>query len=175
MQDVIRKILDASFSLISVKPLGMIKAGDIIKEAGVSKGSFYHYFKDKYDCVSAAFIDAYFKGFYQENATFRQALIEQGKLLWSNHLVLKNVSVNDSFLLAFSAINDEYRKILRNHILNEQNKNDEIVIKAINYLSRTLSVTLYLWANDKISLEEARFLTLHFEDIVPACLKQYIL
>ena len=175
MPDVIRKILDASFELISVKPLGHIKAGDIIKKADVSKGSFYRYFKDKYDCVSASFIDAYYKSFYDDSLSFRQAFEKHAALLVQNILVLKNVSVNDSFLLAFSAINDEYRKVLRNHIYNETNKHDENIVRAINYLSRTLSVTLYLYANDKISQEEATYLVKHFEEVVPNCLKQYIL
>ena len=175
MHSVVRKILDASFELISVKPLGYIKAGDIIKKADISKGSFYRYFKDKYDCVSYAFVEVYFKCFYDNELTFKEAFLKHAVLILDNISILKNISIDDSFLLAFSAINDEYRKVLRRHIFNETNMRDENIIRAINYLSRTLSVTLYLYANDKINHDEATYLVKYFEEIVPNCLKQYIL
>lgn len=175
MHGVVRKILDASFELISNKPLGYIKAGDIIKKSDVSKGSFYRYFKDKYDCVSYAFVDKYFQCFYDKQLTFRQAFEEHAILIFNNISILKNISVDDSFLLAFSAIHDEYRKVLRRHILNDLNIRDENTNRAISYLSRTLAVTLYLYANDKIVHDDAIYLVKHFEEIVPNCLKQYIL
>ena len=43
------KILDTAFKLFTEKGINNTSVADITKEAGVAKGTFYLYFKDKYD------------------------------------------------------------------------------------------------------------------------------
>lgn len=46
-----KKLCDAAFELFSTKGLNETSIDDIAKGAGVAKGTFYLYFKDKYDIV----------------------------------------------------------------------------------------------------------------------------
>lgn len=48
-----RKIIEAAYSLIEEKGLDHIMVEDITNKAGVSKGSFYTYFKKKEDIIEA--------------------------------------------------------------------------------------------------------------------------
>ena len=43
------KLLETSFKLFTKKGINNTSVDDITKEAGVAKGTFYLYFKDKYD------------------------------------------------------------------------------------------------------------------------------
>lgn len=44
-----QKLLDSAYSLFSMKGINNTSIQDIVDEAGVAKGTFYLYFKDKYD------------------------------------------------------------------------------------------------------------------------------
>ncbi len=43
------KILDAAYELFSSKGMNMTAIDEVVKKAGVAKGTFYLYFRDKYD------------------------------------------------------------------------------------------------------------------------------
>ena len=45
----IERLLDASFELFTTKGIHKTTISDIVEKAGVAKGTFYLYFKDKYD------------------------------------------------------------------------------------------------------------------------------
>ena len=47
------KLLSAAFTLLSRKDIVDITVNDIVKEAGLAKGTFYLYFKDKYSIRDA--------------------------------------------------------------------------------------------------------------------------
>lgn len=46
-----QKIVDAAFSLLSVKPIAEVKVEDITELAGIAKGTFYVHFKSKEDVL----------------------------------------------------------------------------------------------------------------------------
>lgn len=51
------KIIGASLCEISKVPVDKISINKIIRNAGISRGSFYQYFKDKYDLLDFIFSD----------------------------------------------------------------------------------------------------------------------
>ncbi len=52
-----RKLLDAAYELAEHKELVSISIDEIVGRAGVAKGTFYLYFKDKYDLISKIILD----------------------------------------------------------------------------------------------------------------------
>lgn len=173
MHESYQHILDAAFSLISAKPLSQIKVSDIIEISKVSKGTFYRYFKDKYDCISSSYVDVFFKQLSRTDITFNQAFKNHADEIHNHKQILKNIAQNDSFLLAFSDINDAYRRYFK-MILIEKDPSlmeDSKCMKAVNYFARTCAVTLYLYGNDKISNEEILFFIDNLDDVVPNVLK----
>lgn len=61
------KLLDAAFKLFSEKGINNTSIQDIVEEAGVAKGTFYLYFKDKYDLQEVLTIKKSYELFH--NAT----------------------------------------------------------------------------------------------------------
>ncbi len=51
-QETRRKLVEASIRLFSERGFNNVKIDDICSECGVAKGTFYHYFKTKYDIIS---------------------------------------------------------------------------------------------------------------------------
>lgn len=51
-QEKYNKILDSAYELFQKNEALMVSIDDIVKGAGVAKGTFYLYFKDKYDLTS---------------------------------------------------------------------------------------------------------------------------
>ncbi|MCR5485042.1 MAG: TetR/AcrR family transcriptional regulator [Clostridiales bacterium] len=49
-------ILDAAFNLFSDKSVHTTAIDEVVKRAGVAKGTFYLYFKDKYDLLDAIIV-----------------------------------------------------------------------------------------------------------------------
>ena len=52
-----RKLLDASYTLFTEKGFKNTSIQEIVDKAGVAKGTFYLYFKDKYDIENRLIID----------------------------------------------------------------------------------------------------------------------
>src|SRR5690349_18598252 len=55
VSDAKDRLLDAAIKLVWRNSLGAVSVDDICKEAGVKKGSFYHFFPGKNELVAAAF------------------------------------------------------------------------------------------------------------------------
>ena len=74
-----QQLLETAFDLFTAKGINETTIQDIAKEAGVAKGTFYLYFKDKYDLIeklrrkktAKLFEDAvsFSRGFHYENFT----------------------------------------------------------------------------------------------------------
>lgn len=94
------KLLDAAFKLFSEKGINNTSIQDIVDEAGVAKGTFYLYFKDKYDLHEVLTIKKSYELF--QNAT--------------NELN-KNVLTN---------FEDQFIFIIDN-VINQLNKNIDLV------------------------------------------------
>lgn len=174
MCDSYQHILNVAFELISARPLSQIKASDIIKASKVSKGTFYRYFKDKYDCISTSYVEVFLKPFDDRNLSFFKAFNVHAEEILKSKQTLKNIAQNDNFLLAFSDINDGYRRYFMKILVEKDPTliDDLTCIKAINYFCRTCAVTLYLYGNDKISNDEILFFVENIEDVVPSRLKE---
>lgn len=55
--DKFRRILDSAYALAQQRDVHLVPIDEIVKKAGVSKGTFYLYFKDKFDLISKIIID----------------------------------------------------------------------------------------------------------------------
>ena len=47
-----QKLIAAAFDLFENNGISAVSIDDIVKKAGVAKGTFYLYFKDKFDLIS---------------------------------------------------------------------------------------------------------------------------
>lgn len=63
------RILDAAYELFSSKGMHMTAIDEIVKKAGVAKGTFYLYFRDKYDLIDQIIL-------HKSTQVVRQVLIE---------------------------------------------------------------------------------------------------
>lgn len=55
--DKFRRILDSAYALSEHRDVHLVSIDEIVRKAGVSKGTFYLYFKDKFDLISKIIID----------------------------------------------------------------------------------------------------------------------
>jgi TetR/AcrR family transcriptional repressor of nem operon len=90
------KIVAAGQVLISQKGFSAVGLAQILKEAGVPKGSFYHFFASK-DAFGTALLEEYFQGYHQ----MMDQLFAQPGLTHAERLMLyfanwrQNQGVND--------------------------------------------------------------------------------
>ncbi len=76
-------ILDSAYRLFTVVGFSSTAIDDIVKSAGIAKGTFYLYFKDKYDLLdqlivhkgSDLIVESYKKAFYDESKNFEDKVI----------------------------------------------------------------------------------------------------
>lgn len=52
-----KSLLESAYELFEKKGSHLVSIDDIVKRAGVAKGTFYLYFKDKYDLISKLILD----------------------------------------------------------------------------------------------------------------------
>ncbi|MEO4055141.1 TetR/AcrR family transcriptional regulator [Solibacillus sp. CAU 1738] len=138
---------------------------NIIKEAGIPRGSFYQYFEDK-DDVFFFLLDEYSK---QNNERFILILKEQdGDLI-------------DTFLIFFQFIlknfqNLEYRNFFKNAYLNMNHKVENAMTQNANVekLNNHLSETLSLINTRKLNITDERE-TFHIMKIIMAVTLQNLI
>ena len=125
------ELFSAAYELFTTKGMHNTAIDDIVKKAGVAKGTFYLYFKDKYDILNRLILQ-------KSTGVIREALEEtekksfdtfDDKLLFfmdyiinfftKNKLMLKLINKNFSWGI--------YRKAI---MKPEQNKEVEIVVKS---------------------------------------------
>lgn len=78
-----KRLLESAFELFLDKSVNSTAVDDVVKAAGVAKGTFYLYFKDKYDLLDqlvahksgAIFIKAYDAVFADEQADFEDKMM----------------------------------------------------------------------------------------------------
>ncbi len=77
------RILNSAFKLFTDKSVNSTAIDDIVKSAGIAKGTFYLYFKDKYDLLDQLIIhkgsgiikEAYFSAFSNINNSFEDKML----------------------------------------------------------------------------------------------------
>lgn len=122
------KIYNAAFELFSQKGINKTAIDDIVNKAGVAKGTFYLYFKDKYDIFDKIIIrkssdileqalesskEMEFNDFIQEIIYISDYIIEYFK---NNKLLLKLMGKNVSFVLFRKAIENDDSPIIKNAV-----------------------------------------------------------
>lgn len=150
------KLIGAAFELFDVKDISAVSIDEIVKKAGVAKGTFYLYFKNKPDLIAKLILKKaaeYLKdeGIYPEvedDADFGKYVklymdlltdfLEKNKTL--TKLIDKNVHVCVRALLenAQGAFGDLYEKI-EGYFLKKGLTQKEITIKMHIYLEMTVS------------------------------------
>lgn len=120
------QLLDSAFELFSSHDIQNVSISDIVKQAGIAKGTFYLYFKDKYDLQRAlikresrrVFEEAY--RIYQQN-DIRD--FEDGIIFLINQvlIILENNSIILRFIhksLSWGVFDRELRDVLREDSFN---------------------------------------------------------
>ncbi|MDR3643642.1 MAG: TetR/AcrR family transcriptional regulator [Clostridia bacterium] len=128
-------LLDAAYELFTSKDFNSTAIDEIVHRAGVAKGTFYLYFRDKYDLLdrivlrktsallSAAILEAkgrQFAGGTEKMLFFVNYIIE---FLNENRLLLKIIYKNLSFSLYRRALDDPQRGGELRTIVDEFKKN----------------------------------------------------
>ena len=99
-------ILDAAFLLFTTKGLTKTSVADITSAAGVAKGTFYLYFKDKYDLRDKLIVDKsneLFQRAEEETKSREMADLEEHIIAMIDNIL--NQFVEDTTLLNFIAKN----------------------------------------------------------------------
>lgn len=170
------KLMETAFSLFTQRGVNNTSIQDIADEAGVGKGTFYLYFKDKYDirdkviadCSSKLFHDAfislnnsYIQNFEDQIIFIINYILDE---LEKNKILLKLISKNLSFGLFNSTISN-LSKIEHNNEtlyeqfvnkLNENNinlKNPKVTLFTIIELISSTSFNSILY-NEPLSISE---------------------
>lgn len=167
------KMVDAAYTLFSTKGINNTAIDDIVKEAGVAKGTFYLYFKDKYDIVDRLILTkssevlreameatiAYDHSHFIDGTIFLiDYLIEYFK---ENKMLLKIIYKNLSWGLFRKALArpDEYREMqeVAELLLNnlqidgfEEQQMDKILFMVIELTGSVLYSSIILGEPDSI-------------------------
>ncbi|WP_444944432.1 TetR/AcrR family transcriptional regulator [Microbulbifer sp. ZKSA006] len=64
-EDTRQHLLDTGYTVMAVKGFSGVGLSEILKTAGVPKGSFYHYFKSK-EQFGVALLEDYFRGYLEQ-------------------------------------------------------------------------------------------------------------
>lgn len=68
------RLIDCAFDLFEKRGPHVVSIDEIVKAAGVAKGTFYLYFQDKYDLISKLILDKAAR--YMQELNFRSNVIE---------------------------------------------------------------------------------------------------
>ncbi|MCR4997161.1 MAG: TetR/AcrR family transcriptional regulator, partial [Butyrivibrio sp.] len=170
----LERLLNTSFELFTSKGLNKTSISDIVERAGVAKGTFYLYFKDKYDIRNRLIAHKSSQLFIQANeALSHENLTEfDDRLIFLMNYALDSLSTNKG-LLSFiykdlswavfkKALNtnvsnsdDEFGTIY-NKMLEESGhkfKDPEVMLFLIIELVGSTGYSAIMY-NDPVSLEE---------------------
>lgn len=185
-----RSLLDAAYELSAHKELMTVSIDEIVKSAGVAKGTFYLYFKDKYDLISKLILDRVSSFMNEENisdsglesisgiqAHISLLVTETAKFLKKNmtltRLIDKNVHICVNAVIenrtgAFKKRYDLIRAELLSQGLGEEEADaklylflDMIVSSCCNALIRKTPLSL-----DKVCSELTDIITCYYSGVI---------
>ena len=117
-------LLNTAFELFTSKGINDTSISDIVNKAGVAKGTFYLYFRDKYDIrnllishKSSQLFQSAHEAMLKENIT----TMEDKILFVMNHII--DDFVNDKKLLTFISKNLSWG-FFKKALINQENTND---------------------------------------------------
>lgn len=184
-QQTKEKIFNASISLLKDMDIEDIKITDIIEAAGVSPGTFYHYYATKWDVYLEAhhFLDDYYEQVVGPNLT--QPYIKDRLLLFFNHYFLFHETFTNSlnFLRivfhmgnpAFSrSLYAEYdygmlyilRKTIQQGIDDQQLTRDESAVEIAAFLMIAFRGLVFHWCALKGSFDISTELPIYIKRLL---------
>lgn len=145
------KIMEAAYQLSCGRNFQSIAIDEVVHKAGIAKGTFYLYFKDRYDLIDQVIVH---KG-AQAIQTAWQAL--RGRLAKAELSLEEQIIYFLDELIAFMEQNRELLMLLnRNLSMNMQ----ALLTQEENEVAKIVETTLQFYAEKtKITVEHARKLT----------------
>ena len=120
-------LLDTAFRLFTGKGIHKTSISDIVENAGVAKGTFYLYFKDKYDIRNKLIAHKASEVFRKADDALKQTDItglEEKIIFLIDHII--NQFVEDKMLLSFISKNLIWGA-LKNTLIGSGDNDDEVV------------------------------------------------
>ncbi|MDD6275334.1 MAG: TetR/AcrR family transcriptional regulator [Clostridia bacterium] len=77
-----QKLISAAYELFESKEAAKVSIDEIVKKAGVAKGTFYLYFKDKYDLISKIILKKAAEFLKNEDDSISEADMNSGKFAY---------------------------------------------------------------------------------------------
>ncbi|MBP3869403.1 MAG: TetR/AcrR family transcriptional regulator [Faecalicoccus sp.] len=120
------QLLDSAFELFSSEDIQNVSISDIVKQAGIAKGTFYLYFKDKYDLQKALIKRESRRVFEEAHQIYLENDIrdfEDGVIFLINQvlIILENNSIILRFIhksLSWGVFDSELKDVLRDDSFN---------------------------------------------------------
>lgn len=138
--------------LIKVVPLDKIAVTDIVTRSGMTRQTFYRYFKDKYDLVNWYFEKLVLQSFRQmgEGRSLQEALQLKFAFIESEHSFFKEAfksnDYNNLVNYDFNCIYDFYRTIFENKLGHQIDKEFDFLLKM--YCHGSIDMTVEWILND---------------------------
>lgn len=89
--NVKKSLSDAIYNLLQTNDIEKITTADILKESGVSRATFYRYFKDKYDLMNCVYVSMHLQNALpQLDAGFENVILETCQFVNEHRQFFKN-------------------------------------------------------------------------------------
>lgn len=138
--------------LIKMRPLDKIAVTDIVTEAGMTRQTFYRYFKDKYDLVNWYFEKLVLKSFRQmgSGCSLYEALHLKFEFIQNEQSFFKEAfksnDYNNLVNYDFSCIYEFYKGIIEKNLGHQVNKDIDFLLKM--YCKGSIDMTVDWVLND---------------------------
>jgi len=169
-------IIHALIDMMETMSFDEIRVEDIIKRSGVSKTTFYRLFRDKYDVMNSAYLDASSALVHKDPdmKNVRSWTIEDCNVISKHPRFYQKILSYRGQNSFRDTIREYYHQNIRRHIemkvggkpLTEQEE------YAINVYSETAAYTMVWWISNGCQLS-ADQLEDYSEDCIPQCLRRY--
>ena len=92
MSQITRKaIMDSTFKLASKRPLNKIKVRDIVNDCGLTRNTFYYYFRDVYDVLDIALCEKISKVTTEDGRWHDESFFKFAAFLFKHKAIFRNV------------------------------------------------------------------------------------
>lgn len=163
--------------LIKVRPLDKIAVTDIVTRSGMTRQTFYRYFKDKYDLVNWYFEKLVLKSFRQmgDGCSLQEALHLKFEFIKSEHSFFKEAfksnDYNNLVNYDFNCIYEFYKGIIENNLGHQVEQDIDFLLKM--YCKGSIDMTVDWVLNDMpLAIDEMVILLI---EALPKRLEPFIL
>ena len=145
--------------LIKVRPLDKIAVTDIVTRSGMTRQTFYRYFKDKYDLVNWYFEKLVLKSFRQmgQGCSLKEALELKFAFIKKEHSFFKEAfksnDYNNLVNYDYNCIYAFYKEIIENNLAHQIDQQIDFLLKM--YCKGSIDMTVEWVLHDMpISIDE---------------------